>query len=348
LESAGWRGVVFASVDPTRLIQELLGTNDSLVGFRLYTGGIGGEKHDLVAESGDIQPRTADRPGAARRGTLAIPFFYRRLHVEAWTTSVFEAQSLRRWPWVTATAGLALTLLTAGLLFVQVQAREAQGRVLTALRAANSELLQAYQERDHLSRDLHDGSIQNLYALGLHLQRVQALLETQPGRARTELTDSLSLLDQSIAELRQFILNAGVNHPHGLTVTGALEGLIERLRKTTETDFELRVDDRAAELPAQTGVQLLNLVREATSNALRHSGAKLIRIGFERMAGAPGQPDRWRLHITDNGAGFDVRAVNGQGRGLKNLASRAAELGGRCDLDSAPGRGTRVEIEFPA
>ena len=130
-------------------------------------------------------------------------FFYRRLFVDAWSTEAFEAQSMRLWAWLTGAGGVGLTLLASGLLFVQIRAREAQARVMEALHAANSELLLAYRERENLSRDLHDGSIQNFYALGLHLQRVQALFDGHPKQAQSELKKSVAMLDHSIEDLRQ-------------------------------------------------------------------------------------------------------------------------------------------------
>ena len=122
-----------------------------------------------------------------------------------------------------------------------------------------------------MSRDLHDGSIQNLYGLGLHLQRVQKLLPEAPDRAGAELNDSLEILDQAIAELRQFILTAGLDNLPTHNPASAIEGLVGRLRKTTQIEVELHLDARARDLNPGVGVQVLNIVREAVSNALRHA-----------------------------------------------------------------------------
>jgi len=348
LEASAWHGVLFASVSVEGELQERFGSAPSPIGFRLYTGKEGGERLDLVADSSNFLPDTADRPDAWLRRTVEMRFYYRRLFLDAWTTGAFEAQSLRRWAWIAGAAGGGLTLLMASLLVVQIRAREAQSRVLERLRVANAELLLAHSERERLSRDLHDGSIQNLYGLGLHLQRVQSLLAASPDRARSELNDSLSMLDQSIEELRRFILTAGVDHLPQHTVTSALEGLVERLRKTTSIDLQLHVDKQAASLTPRTGVEVLHIVREAVSNALRHADARHIEVTLERINGeSNGRQDQWRLTVVDDGHGFDVEHVNGHGRGLKNLASRAAELGGRSETQSNPGMGTRVIVEFP-
>jgi signal transduction histidine kinase len=349
LESSAWRGVMFASVDVDRLLLDRFGSRASPIGFRLHTGKSDGTRLDLVADSVNFISDSSDRSDAYLRRTLAIPFYYRRLFLDAWTTRTFEAHSMRRWPWIAAATGGAFTLLATALLVVQIRARETQGRVLRALRAANSELLLAYRDRERLSRDLHDGSIQNLYGLGLHLQRVQTVLAVSPERAREELNDSLSMLDQSIEELRQFILTSGVESLQHHTAASALEALVERLRKNTELDLQLHLDDHAATLDPRAGVQVLNIVREGVSNAFRHAGAKRVEIRLGRLRSQGNDlAVRWFVSITDDGRGFDRDRVNGHGRGLKNLAVRAIELGGRSEIDSTPGKGTQIVVEFPA
>ncbi len=347
LEPTAWRGVLFVSVDIRKAMQDWYGSKTPLVGFRIFSGSADGERLDLIADSGDFLPGSGERPDASIRRTIAVGFYYRRLWVDVWTTEAFEAESLRKWVWPVAGAGALLTLLAAALLIVQERAREAQTRVLKALRAANSELLLAYRDRERLSRDLHDGSIQNLYGLGLHLQRVQTVLADSPDRAREELNDSLAMLDHSIAELRQFILTAGVDNLQHHTVASALEGLVERLRKTTPIDIQLHVDEEAGALAPGTGVQVLNIVREAVSNAMRHADARHIEVRLERCGLVAGKTDQhWVVSINDDGRGFDRKLVNGHGRGLKNLMARAAELGGRSEIASNLGCGTRVKVEF--
>ena len=159
-----------------------------------------------------------------------------------------------------------------------------------------------------------------------------------------ELQNSLELLNQSIAELRRFILSAGVDHMEQRTVATALESLVERLRKATAVEIQLELDPQAGALEPRVGVQVLNVVREAVSNALRHAGAR--RIGIRLGAAGAGRA-LWRLEVSDDGTGFDPSTTNGSGRGLKNLAARAAELGGQSRVESAPGGGTRVTVEFP-
>ena len=103
---------------------------------------------------------------------------------------------------------------------------------------------------------------------------------------------------------------------------------------------EMDVDDAVA-VPARTQEVLLRVLREAIINAMRHGGAKPVRIELRE------DPDVC-LVITDDGKGFDVEAGAESGRlGLRSMASRIAELGGAVRIDSTPGSGTRVEVRLP-
>ena len=348
LESAAWRGAIFASVDVRAALKAHFSEEEPLLGFRYSIGTLGGHAPELLADSGELLPGTADRPEALLRRRLEIPLYHQRLMVDLWTTDAFEAQSMRRWARIAGGAGGAITLLAAALLFVQARARTRQQRVLDALSAANSELLLTYREREEMSRDLHDGSIQNLYALGLHLQRVQLLLGTAPARVSDELKNSLGMLNLSIAELRQFILSAGVDKLDQHTVAAALEGLVGRLRATTLVELQLHAHPDCAALEPSAGVELLHIVREAVSNALRHAAPHRVTIRLEPVARPQSVRAWWRLEVADDGAGFAPEQANGSGRGLKNFTARAAELGGQSRIDSTPGGGTRVTVEFPA
>jgi two-component system, NarL family, sensor histidine kinase DegS len=126
-----------------------------------------------------------------------------------------------------------------------------------------------------------------------------------------------------------------------------LERLVDRLRKSTPIDIQLHLDGQAAALDPRAGVQVLNIVRETVSNALRHAEARRIDVRLEREDSmANDGVVRWVLSISDDGVGFDPKQVNGHGCGLKNLTSRTAELGGRSEIVSEPAKGTRVVVEF--
>lgn len=346
LESSAWRGIAFANVDFERLLLHRFGTGPSPIGFKIFTGNPDGDRHDLIVHSSTFLPGTAESSGGRLRRSAEMRFYYRRLFIDFWTTPAFEEGSLRKWAWFFGLGGLGMTVLATSLVITQIRARDAQGRVLSALESANGELLLAYRERERMSRDLHDGSIQNLYALGLHLQRVQALFGAQSNRAKSEISESLAMLDHSIADLRQFILSTERKElPKGSPVE-ALHELVEQHRRTTDTEFVVRLHENSRRLSSKACAHLLPMAREGISNALRHGKARRIELQLDASNPAPDRRMRWIFEVRDDGQGFDAKNAGGNGLGLKNLKARAAELDGECIVESEPNRGTTVRVTF--
>ncbi len=366
-----WSGVAFASVDVKRWLMERLGTSPPQLGFRIFTGEANENRHELAFDGGQLHPDAGARPDAAHSATREVRVFYFRLWLDCWSSPAFEAQSLRRWPGVILGAGGGFALLTAGLLFVQVRGRERETAGAEQLRAANAELARLDHEREHLSRDLHDGTIQNLYAVGLHLRHAQRHLPGTTGKTGQGLEEGQRLVQETIVELREFLLSLKDERIDGQTFAQTIEELFLRLRRTTQVEFELAVAPAAAELPSRVVVQLVNLVREAVSNALRHGSPRCVRVSLAPVAAAPVAADvsrwqsgtkgskasghgltsaatgaGWSLEVRDDGTGFDPAAVNGGGFGLRTMRERAAELGGTLTVRSAPGAGTTVTAEF--
>ena len=217
-----------------------------------------------------------------------------------------------------------------------------------SLRESQARLEAALRERARLSRDLHDGTIQNLYALGLELGQVRTLLVDDPVRAELELGRTITVLQSAIGELRQFVLALEPDAWQGQSLSSALNALVARLRRTTSIGFELDVDPAVDQLPAKMAIHLLQLVREGLSNVLRHAEATSIRVVLRAPGSATGTAPDGCLEIRDDGKGFDpeVAAASG-GRGLRSFRERAAELGGDCTVESDPSHGTRIHITFP-
>lgn len=211
-----------------------------------------------------------------------------------------------------------------------------------SLKKIQADLEAALRERARLSRDLHDGTIQGLYALGLEISLARGLILEDPVRANTELARCLISLQSVLTELRQFVLELEPEAWQGQSIHNALEALVVRLRRTTTIQFTLAVSSESEHLPARTAIHVLQIVREGLSNVLRHSEARNVRVELRRV------DSLWQLDIQDDGIGFDpeLRAQMG-GRGLRSLRERAAELQGTCRIESALGNGARIHIEFP-
>jgi signal transduction histidine kinase/type IV secretory pathway VirB2 component (pilin) len=336
------RGLLICAVDMARLFQGAFAERPPNFGLRIVFSEPEGTVLVPIYETRETWPQTAETLSPWFRTEDEVPLYFNRLHFDFWTTLEFERNNYRHAPWLVVLAGLSFTLLSAGFVAVQIRARLSQAKIAGELRVSNTQLAVATRERTRLSRDLHDGTIQSLYALGLELTHAKTLLPGNPTQAETELGHSLSALQAVVNELRQFVLELEPEMFQGQTVRTALEQLVARLRRTTPLQFHLDIAPEADAMPPKAAIHVLNLVREALSNTLRH--AKALNVVVELQ----GEPSRWRLVVCDDGCGFDPTATPGRGgRGLRGFEERSAELGGSCLISLVPGGGTRIQVEFP-
>jgi signal transduction histidine kinase len=150
-------------------------------------------------------------------------------------------------------------------------------------------------------------------------------------------------IDQVIRQVRGYIDGTGPGAIAGKDLPRHAEELITSMAKDAGVAAEVAVDpDMAAQLTSEQVGHVLAMIREAVSNALQHAHASGVSVSVSRAGGAA------VLRVEDDGCGFDPAAMRHQAsRGLNNLRARAARLRGRAEIRSAPGRGTRVRLEFP-
>ncbi|MFD5806682.1 GAF domain-containing sensor histidine kinase [Streptomyces sp. NPDC127020] len=198
------------------------------------------------------------------------------------------------------------------------------------------------EERSRLAHELHDAVSQKLFSLRLTAQAATALVDRDPARAKGELQQVAALAAEAADELRAAVVEL---RPAALEE----DGLVATLRT------QIQVLDRAhtarvtfaghgvKALPAAQEEAMLRVAQEALHNALRHSGAANVDVTLHRKGtGAV-------LRVTDDGGGFDPRTVRRAGRhlGLVSMRDRANGTGGRLTVQSAPGKGTTIEMEVP-
>lgn len=224
---------------------------------------------------------------------------------------------------------------------IEVLAVMAGGAIEQARLTAELNARSVVAERDRLARDLHDGAIQRIFSAGLTVEAARARLDHDPAGADDHLERVVELLDAAVTDLRSTLVDL---HAHELEALGLVEG-VERLAREYERTAlrfpRLEVDpDLAARLGHGAVVDLLHVVRECLSNAARHATASEVELSIVAEA------DGLRLEVVDDGIGFDPGATR-RGRGLDNIAERAALHGGTLELDAAPGRGTRIVVTMP-
>lgn len=198
------------------------------------------------------------------------------------------------------------------------------------------------EERSRLAHELHDAVSQKLFSLRLTAQAAAALVDRDPARAKGELHQVASLAAEAADELRAAVVEL---RPAALEEDGLVATLRTQIQvldrahtaRVTFTGSGLRA------LPAAQEEAMLRVAQEALHNALRHSGAAHVDVSVQRRGcGAV-------LRVTDDGGGFDPTAVRRAGRhlGLVSMRDRAGGVGGSLTVESAPGKGTTIEMEVP-
>jgi signal transduction histidine kinase len=202
------------------------------------------------------------------------------------------------------------------------------------LAASRARIVEAADaERRRLERNLHDGAQQRLVSLALDLGRVEAKLDGgDPDAARRLLARAREELAVALDELRE--LARGI-HPAILSDRGlgpALEALVGRASVPVELEAPRE------RLPERVEAAAYYLVAEALTNAARHARASAVNVRLRCVA------DRLEIEVRDDGVGgADLRS----GSGLRGLADRMEALGGRLEVDSAPGAGTTLTGDIP-
>ena len=195
--------------------------------------------------------------------------------------------------------------------------------------------LAVLEDRERIAKELHDGVIQSLYAVGMLLQATEAVAadpEVQ-GRLATAVND----IDGAIRALRDYIFGLSPGGPADQQLALTLEDLANGFRAGSKARIETDIDPAVTALLAGRAPQLVQIAREALSNAVRHGGASVIRL----RVGSEGS-DRV-MEIGDDGVGFATEDP-AAGHGLRNLQHRATEIGAALEIRTAAGEGTRVRI----
>lgn len=211
----------------------------------------------------------------------------------------------------------------------------------------------ALQDKVRLGRDLHDGLVQTLYATGLVLETASQQLSASPANhadAARLLERAKTTLNAAIREARGTIGGLTPDALEEQSFPDAVLTVLEHLDGGRLRTRNIAFDPALPPFAEPTRTELLQIIRESASNALRHGGATTLDIVFAPLPAEDPGPDgngRLRLVIRDDGRGFDPVAVT-RGHGLDNLAARARALSATLDIDSAPGRGTTITLTLPA
>jgi signal transduction histidine kinase len=234
-----------------------------------------------------------------------------------------------------AAVGLVLCVLAVKLLEIfEVEA-------VLQLEALDRARLVA-EERARFGRDLHDGTIQSIYAAGLQLEATA--MRVDDDGVRGEIRRIVAGLNDVIEGIRGYIRGLSDSEDTAIGIAAALQEVSAHHERDSGRAVRFRVIgvDLAGPMPEGGSEHLGQILREALSNTTRHGGdcRSTVYLSFS--------PDELELQVRDDGVGMDARqAEQAGGYGLRNMRERARRLGGRMNVYSEKGNGTRLIVSIP-
>lgn len=199
-------------------------------------------------------------------------------------------------------------------------------------------------ERRRLALELHDGIGQTLTALINHLRRVRKEMDGQPGAAGVD--QGIELAELALEDVRELsrLLRPAVLDDLGLHAGVSWLIRILRERAGLETAVDWRLGERH-DLDPDVETLVFRIVQEGLNNVVKHSGQREARVSVIGRSG------RLELEIADSGHGFEPGAALARlgeaGLGLRGIRDRIELFGGRFEIDSTPGGGSRLRVAIP-
>ncbi len=231
---------------------------------------------------------------------------------------------------------LAAALLTAAAMWGVYQLR---------VRQLKREFAAVLEERGRIARELHDSLAQGFTSISIHLEAVNAKMGAPHDAAREHLNQARLLVRSSLAEARRTVRNLRSELLEAGDLGAALSQVAGQLTAGTNVPAEVTVTGAARPLNERVESNLLRVGQEALTNAVRHAGARAVRVRLEYG------DRRVCLRVEDDGHGFDVHttdaAANGGGFGLRGMRERLTQIGGALSVESLPGRGTQITATVP-
>jgi len=228
---------------------------------------------------------------------------------------------------------IALTLASQAGVAVE------NARLLDEVRHRGEELA-ILEERERISKELHDGVIQTIYSVGLSLQGSMSLLERDPETARTRIDSAIAELDNVVRDVRSYIFALQPKAVEERGLPAAIAELARDLEVNTLATVVVDLDEEAcSSFTESQKIDVIQIVREILSNIARHARAMEVEIRCSST------DDGVVLAIEDDGSRFDPTTAR-RGHGLTNMETRAKRLGGRIEIVPRSPRGMRHAVHI--
>lgn len=210
---------------------------------------------------------------------------------------------------------------------------------------AQAERVAMLEERHRLAAEMHDGLGQTLSYLGLMTDQAAGFLsEGQNEAALERLRKTRETIEKTTSQVRHAINSLMDESPPVLGLQARLQNVVDEFEEETDLPVHWLVEmESAPDCSRQVAEQVLNVTREALKNAARHADAKQVTARLGQNNG------HYFIAIEDDGKGFDMSQPEPSGHfGLRVMKARATHIGGRAEIESTLGRGTRVTLTWSA
>ncbi|MBV9988090.1 MAG: hypothetical protein JO301_10445 [Chitinophagaceae bacterium] len=246
---------------------------------------------------------------------------------------------------------VAVTLVLIGcivtILLSYQKKKILQQQKLAALRAEfEKDLLQTRLEIQeavlkNISMEIHDNIGQIMLLANINASLLQSM--SMPPGAPELIQETKKLLSKAIEDITSLSRSLHSDRITEIGVFKAIETELELLGKKGlfETEFNIDPEELPGALPKESQLVLFRIFQELSKNIIKHAKASKVTVAIRKL------PAGFTLSVTDNGVGFETDAAPAQGVGMHSLKDRIRMINGKIELDSAPGRGTSVNIFVP-
>jgi signal transduction histidine kinase len=244
--------------------------------------------------------------------------------------------NLRHTLWV---LGLTAGVLLIVLAWVVVLGRRLQEQMAVIRQKRRSSTV--LEERNRIARELHDTLEQELAGITMQLDLAVDCFQQAPSVARHALETARDMSRHSMLEARRSVWDLRCQLLENGDLVSSLAQIVAPLVSREETKVDFQVEGRPVRLPGPIEMNLLRIGQEAVANAVKHgrAGSITVQLWYSKAS--------VKLTVTDDGQGFVAESSPAGHFGLLDMRERAQSIGSHLELESVPGRGTRVAVEIP-
>jgi signal transduction histidine kinase len=191
-------------------------------------------------------------------------------------------------------------------------------------------------ERGRIARELHDTLIQGFSGITIQMQALMGRLPDD-SRERKTLSEIVADAGSAMREARRSLMGLRSHDSSSAGLAAAVEQTTRQLAESNGIKLKLSLSE--CDVPADVEYNLVRIAQEAVTNAIKHSGARTLRVTLNRT------PTQLLLAVKDDGTGFDNTGASPAGHfGLIGMKERAAQIGATFQISSEPGQGTTVSV----